>query len=409
MTARTVAAPRALQPVRLTLHNPSPYERGGIVVTPFASIAERMGGWPDGVRVFHERWGMERLELVAQLDRLVPGDRSRDQLVFALAVPLPGAKTDDYSEISGFVTVEPAAAPAVTPGGPSAEPFPTGVKLMSGSLNVFLNTAAHHDDDRQRDRWFGGAVTSVQVDGFEMLDSLAAFFRMPHHPDKRAMQLDRVHIVRPPWDRDVSFDAKLYDKHWRCVNGVPSGKGEPSRTTASGPLRATATIASTEFQFTCRDVDQNERAFACTVYRAVSVFRDRDIIGEHVWVSAVPDGGGDPADLWFSARYFMMVQLALRPITFRYPNHPGWFALNSTELPHNGYAFATDANAGPIWSPPLDYADEHTVHRAYAWELGATRCARTFHLFRNHTSPQALTDVAGWTWYDLAYKPIIAA
>lgn len=407
-TARAMAsAPKTLLPVKLTVFNPSPYKRGGIVVTQFKPIAERMGGYPDGVRVFREVSQSQRVELQAQLDRLVLDDRSRDQLVFALDEPLPIGK-DDYSKISAFVTVEPASAPAPPAAGdPTAEPFGNGVKFLTGPLNVWLNTAANRN--RADDNWFGGAVATVQVNDFELLDALAAFFGRSHHQEKRAMQLDRVHLVRPPWDKDGSVDENLFDKPWRCVNAIRPDSALPSRTAATGPLRATATIVSKEFDFACKDIDQHERVFTCSVYRAISVFRDRDLIGEQIWVNGIIEGSDDSADLWFCPRFFMMMQLALRPITFRYPDHPGWFALSSPELPHNGYAFATDANAGPIWNPPLDYPDRDTAHRAYSWELGATRYARAFHIFRRDTNPQALSDAAGWAWYELAYRPIIAA
>ena len=116
--------------------------------------------------------------------------------------------------------------------------------------------------------------------------------------------------------------AQVFDKPWRCV------------ATATGPLRATATIVSTPFEYRCRDVDAK--------------------------------GEVGPVDLWFSPRYFMLLNLTFGPVTSRYPNHPGWFA------------------------------------------VGATRVAHAAHIFRRDTNQQELTDAAGWTWYDLAFKPLRA-
>jgi len=165
---------------------------------------------------------------------------------------------------------------------------------------------------------------------------------------------------------------------------------------------------SSNFQFACRDADQNPRTFDCAVHRAVSVFAGSDAIVEKVWVRADVDGKTGPVDLWFSPRYFMLVNLSLAAIKFRYPDHPGWFAILAERNPQHGYAFATDSHAGAIWHPPLHHKNRTTRHRAYSWELGATREANAVHLFRRNSSTQELTDAIGWAWYDLTYKPLRA-
>jgi hypothetical protein len=392
--ASTVPAPppqTTATSVRLTLHNPSPYERGGWVIVPWKPIADRLGS-PSHVRVFRDYGSGNRVELAAQVDRLDPTDDTRDQLVIGLNDKLPPGD-EDYGTTCGEIVVE-VAAPYAAGAGPEAIKLLHGVKFDNGPFTVWLNTASHHD--APDNHWFGGAVTSARLYDRELLDPIADDIGWLHDADKRGIQIDRIHLVRGPWDEDGSFDAFVFDQPWTCLR------------TCNGPLRATALVVSSTFHFECRDADQQPRRFDCAVHRAVSVFAGSDAIVEKVWVRADVDGKTGPVDLWFSPRYFMLVNLSLEAITFRYPDHPGWFAVLGEREPQHGYAFATDAYAGAIWHPPLDHRNRQTRHRAYSWELGATREANTAHLFRRNTSTQKLTDSIGWVWYDLVYKPLRA-
>lgn len=385
-----VSFPQAMPSKKLTLYNPSPYPRGGVVITPWSDVANALGS-PANVRVFRDYGNGYRVPLEAQIDRIDPNDPSRDELVFALDSPLPAGNAD-YTHGCGDVVIEPSTSPVAPPAVVANRQF-TGVNLNNGSLDAWINTSSNHN--APHNHWFGGALASLRIGNDDMLDPIGQHIGLLD-PDRRAMQIDRIHLVRPPWDEEGSFDANVFDKHWRCV------------AANSGPLRATATIVSSPFEYRCRDVDQNLRTFTCTVHRAISVLAGRDVITEKVWVSADADGATPPVDLWFVARYFMLVNLYVEPITFRYPDHPGWFVLVAPGFPRHGYGFATNAYAGPIWNPPLEHGDDETRHRAFSWELGATRLATTAHLFRRNTSSKELSDAIGWTWYDLIYKPLRA-
>jgi hypothetical protein len=210
------------------------------------------------------------------------------------------------------------------------------------------------------------------------------------------MQVDRIHLVRPPWDERRSVDFLPHLQHWNIVS------------TSVGPVRATVTIASEPFDFACKDTGGTERTFQCSVYRAISLYGGQDFVGDEIWVKAVDPQTKRPQRFWFSAGYFMMVQFTSDQEIFRYPDHPGWFTIRSLNPPGQGYAFATDASATALWNPPLDYADRSSSHRAYAWSLGATRAAHCFHLFRYQAGRQELTDLAGLMWYHLAFKRIRA-
>ncbi len=388
-----LAQAQAVAPVTLTLRNPSPYERQGLVVTPWEPISRLLGS-PKHVRVYRDYGQGFRAELPFQIDRIDPDDPSRDELLFALDSPLR-AGDEDYGTGCGFAVIEPANSAPQNATGPRAKALFHGAELKHDRFDVWLNTASNHDNPKNH--WFGGALASVRWNDHDLLDPIAEDVYLDPDEDRRAAQIDRIHLVRPPWDEDGSFDAYVFDKPWRCVG------------TSDGPLRATATIVSSPFTFRCRGSDQQPRTFTCTVHRAVSIFAGSDVIAEKIWVRGDVEGPTQAVDMWFSARYFMLVNLSLGAITFRYPNHPGWFAVLSTRTrATHGYAFATDSYAGPIWHPPLEHENPSTGHRAYSWGFDATRLASNAHILRRDTTQQELTDTIGWVWYDLLYKPLRA-
>lgn len=381
--------------VTLDLLNPSPYKRRGHVITPWRPIAEKAGAPRD---TFAPRVELKNSEgkwvpVRAQVDRLDKNDSSRDQLVLALSDLIdPG--DEDYGTPGSQARVYTGEKGDTA--GPFAEQLATGITLLNERLELWINTSegrlgAEH-------AVFGGAVTSVQLHKWEMLDAFNRFRPDSHHPYKRCMQIDRIHMVRPPWDKQRSFNVYPATSHWEPVY------------VAHGAVRAIAVIASAPFAYECVDADGTPRTFDCRLHRSISLFEYADWVTDEMWLEGTPRGGGDPVLFWFSPRYFMLMELSLHPHIFRYPNHPGWFAITSSADvdPKQGYAFSTDAQAGPIWNPPLEYPDRDTEHRAFSWELAPTRSAHSIHLFRLGTTPKDLADAAGYRWYDLAYKPIRA-
>ena len=390
--------------VPLTLRNPSPYWRDGFVVRSWAKVAAELGGDPTAARVYRvidpgDPDSAVR-PLAAQVDVLDPEDPARAQLVFSLGGPI-SAGDDQYTTASAYARVEAATenAPAGTA---TVEKFYTGAKLRNEFFELWLNTAKKHDEGVEGD-YFAGAVTHVNllkhqvndiaIDG---LDVIASELSWDRHPEQRAMQVDRVYLVRPPWDERGSYEGTLFTDHWRVVS------------VTQGPVRATATIASTPFEFGYEDAVGTERKFSCEVYRAISLYSGEEFIGDEIWVKATDLQSKQSHRFWFRAGFFMMVQFTADQEVFRYPDHPGWFTIRSLTRPGQGYAFATDANATALWNPPLDYPNRPVRHRAYAWSLGATRAAHCFHVFRYATDQKELTDLAGTLWYRLAFKRIRA-
>lgn len=394
--------------VKLTLRNPSPYARQGFVVRQWQSVAKALGVRARGATVSREVDPRDEktavVPLLAQVDRLDPRDRFHDQLVFKLDAPL-GPGDEHYQTDSGKVRV--AAAKSNPPAaGATATRFFTGVKFNNQHLEVWLNTDAVKYKHKPKDSFYGGAVTSVilqnqdfppLVHNLEALDAVTVRGGVfPPHPEARAMQIDRIHLVRPPWDDRRSVDFYPFKEHWKIVS------------VSEGPVRAVATIMSAPFEFRCKDIDGTDHVFRCNLYRTVSLYDDADWIGDEFWVKARSLSTGRSQRLWFTARFFMMVHFTDQAQTFRYPDHPGWFCINQPDDPWLGYGFATDAIAGAIWNPPLDYRDGQTRHRAYSWELGTSQTAHCFHLFRCKTDRLEMGHRAGWLWYDLAFKRIRA-
>jgi hypothetical protein len=387
--------------VTLTLRNPSDAWRDGFVVRKWEPVAELLGGAPKAARVYRrvvkdDRDPPEVRPLLAQVDVLDPEAGARTQLVFDVGGPVkPG--DDQYN--TPCATVEIDAADENEPARDArVEGFFTGAKLWNDHLEIWVNTSKKRDDGVPGD-FFAGSVPYVRLkkyDDLDALDVIGSRYSWDRHPEQRAMQIDRIHLVRPPWDEDGSFDNVPYRDHWRLVS------------TSEGPVRATATIASSSFEFECRDANDRKRVYECAVYRTISVYSGQEYIGDEVWVKATDLTTKKARRLWFSGGYFMMVQFTVDQCVFRYPDHPGWFTISSVNEPRQGYGFATDSRASALWNPPLDYSDRETEHRAYAWELGASRAAHSYHLFGVDTAQQKFTDTVGLLWYHLVFKRLRA-
>jgi hypothetical protein len=395
--------------VTLALRNPSQdQERSGYVVRQWKPVTKALGVRARAVTVEQVVDGGATVELAAQVDRIDPDDRTHDQLVFKLQRPIPSGD-EHYQTSSGSVRVHPAKTNGAV-GRARIERYYTGVKLINDNLEVWLNTSAAKYDDKPDDKFYGGAVTSVILqkasywpltDRLESLDAPQSRVGLEPHPEARAMQIDRIHLVRPPWDDRHSVDFFPFRENWTIVSDCV------------GPVRAAATIMSAPFEFRCRDFDgKRDHVFECNVYRTISLYDDADWIGDEIWVNARNDETKQVQRLWFTGRLFMFVQFTTEPELFRYPDHPGWFSLTpvrkDTYKPWLGYAFATDAMSGAMWNPPLDYRDDHTCKRAYSWELGTSRTVHCVHKFRCETNRLEMGHEAGWMWYDLAFKRIRA-
>jgi hypothetical protein len=217
----------------------------------------------------------------SQLDVIDPNDRTRDMLVLRLNDDIP----PNGSVLLDVITDTP---PPYTPGldDPRVVQEMHGVKLINHLLDIYISLVPEHILGSP---FYAGAATSVNMTldyhrRQEFLDSINMF--EAHDLQKRCMQIDSVQVsphAQHEW---------LTNKNYEVI------------AEAQGPLRATMTIATEEFDY---------GPSQCRLYRAISIYRD-DAIVERVHVR-----DGDK-DLEFTARYFAYMDMGLEifPVHYRY-------------------------------------------------------------------------------------------
>jgi hypothetical protein len=376
----------------LQLENPSPYGRAGAVVTRWAPVAKSSG--LDGT---HVRVSIRGDRLRAQVDPIVPGDPSRDELAFIVDRPL-GAGPESYGQSCGEVSINEGTLDDRFGG--KIDQLATGVKLTNNRIEVWINTAITGEAPNLK--CFGGAVTNILMfrhndRPFDLMDGIASSNRLLGYAQKR-LQIDRIRLMQPAWSPEQHHDHSLHDRAWTTV------------AVGAGPARCWATLRSEPFDYQTLDMsEQVVRRYTCTVYRLFSLFYDEDTVHEQTWVAGVPASGGTTVDLSFRPRYFMMTDLGPVPETFRYPDHSGWFVIAAKVPPFHGFTFASNTPIGPLWIPPLDWPDRDLLlERAFHWELDATRLAHCVYRF-GFGEVSSLSDAAGWMWYTRTFKPLRAS
>jgi hypothetical protein len=377
----------------IALDNPSSHERHGVVVMPWKEL-RNAGHDEHDVQVFQDNEA-----LLTQVDCLDPNDRDRDELAFVLRHAI-GARHPSTNWAATVTTGPVKTRNTPEPIDPCVDALPDGVKLRTRDENfkVWINTSADHDGYGS---WFAGAVTSIETGPIDLLDTAAHFKSWDPRINKR-IQVDRFRLFCSALDETQPWiDEYVFNKPWTTV------------ATSEGPVRALATIRSAIFKVEMKEIGKPKQEIYCAMYRTFSIYRGDCRLHESMCVRRMlPDE--KPGDyLWFAPRYFMVMRLALaEPIRhFRYPSHSGWFSLASSLYPYSAYGFSTNAHAGPIWNPPLDYKDddEQSQDDAFMWDLSSTRMARAIHTLAHHTNERVHANRAGAAWYDDVYHPLSGA
>jgi len=377
--------------VQIAVTNPTPYERGGAVAVPWreiAAVAPRLD--PRNVEVVYDGGVVP-----SQVDNVEGTDASRVLLISLARVP---GGDEHYRKPTLAVVVRERREAGSFPDAALVQDTANGLRLEGSVLDVWISVDACPWNDNRT--WFAGAASTIQVRKREFLDVNPRFGWEGHDPEKRAMQVDRVRIWRPPWDdHEPSYcDFPLHDRDFEII------------AHGAGPVRGWCTIASAPFRFEFRDLtSEKRRAYNCRLYRSISLFADSDLLLDELHVKATLENHGAPATLAFSARYFMSAHLGLLPEIRRVPRIPDWFAVGSDMPPHPGYGFATDAHASTCSNPPAFYPrPDDQLHKGYEWETGAARSIKSLHLFRLHVTPDEIADAAGKAWYLHLLKPLRA-
>src|SRR5438270_8022396 len=185
----------------LSVCNPSDYRRGGIVEVNWHKEVDATRQAPDRVTVT-----LDGSPLPAQIERIDPDDRTQDLLVFRIGTIDAG----DADYRNGCATVVVTEGGQHTTGPAIITAITNGLKVVNGVIDAFL----HYEAWFGAASWLGGAWTSIQVYGTEVLDSNYAvnhWVRPPGTPhwegqdSEKRLQVDSIRINRPPWDA-VPYD-----------------------------------------------------------------------------------------------------------------------------------------------------------------------------------------------------------
>lgn len=385
---------------QLALQNPSTYQRNGYVSVPWNDIYDQTKIPPEAFRL-RDHLGNY---LPLQIDRIDPDDRKRDVLVFRYDLPInPGP--DDYSMPSTAVDIERDDSPPLDKNNPpvtlNIENPPQGLELTNNLLYVWFNLLPNLPEAKEKD-WYAGCATSVRLRNNEFLDSYrGGWFGLDHDPEKRAMQISAIEVLRAPWETTEYFWVRMYDRPYRIV------------ADSNDCLRASVTIASSPFIFPYWDpFEEMTRYLSCSLYRVLSLYADADYILEEMFIKAVTDDqkpGSKRAIMnpTFRAHYFASMDLSWDPQVCQTPAIPDWFAVGACKFASfPGYGFATDVHASPLINPVPGYPDKEHPWKSYAWHLLPAKSANCVHLFMNN-EPNDLGR-AGRYWYEFCYKPLKA-
>lgn len=383
----------------ILIYNPSPYSRGGHVLTPWAPISAATG-IPRDEFLIRDAAGQPR---PAQVVRVDPTDPSRDLLVFTLGAEVGGGD-EHYQTPSGHVTVE-RGSPAAGPAGP-CDVYTDGLKMFkldNGRLEASFSLAPEPWENGRN--WFAGAAYGVQLEHKEMLDAFALGWE-GHDEEKRCMQVDYIELSRPAWDWEPEQRVRLFDRPYRVLH----------ESQARGPVWAGVTIASEPFDYTFHDpFTQQTRRLRCELHRSFGLPSGANFILEHLFVKALPDGGEPQVELCFKAHYFAHMEMGRELAIHRHESVPDWFAVCCAFFPFQGYGFATDVHASPVFNPHPGYPnpEEQESRKTFSWWTLPSKETRCLHLFWHNglkmQKPPRPESQAGHAWYEFIYKPLRAA
>jgi len=385
---------------KLAIYNPSSYQRGGHVSTPWKPIYDQTR-IPPAELILRDGSGNE---LTTQIDKVDPEDASRDILSFSLAEPVqPGP--EDYSSPSAFLQISKGKKPVKVSAelgldiatGSSGRAW--GVLLYNSQLKVFINLANTPGPDPLDPRnWYAGSVTSVQLghDKKEMLDRFVAeiLFDLEHDPEKR-LQLDYIQLARPNWETSAYEQVDMFNRSYRLISQ------------AAGPVRVSLTIVSEPFDYRFFDpFARKNRVIDCRLYRILSLYSGSDYLIEELFVKGIlreNNNNLEPVNLIFMAQYFAHMDMGKELRIYQFPFVPDWMAIGVPWPPYHGYGFATDMHIASQVASSL-YLENY---KRFSWQLSPSKMARCLHLFMYEDNGR-FDNKIGHLWYEEIYKPLKA-
>lgn len=336
------------------------------------------------------RRGAADEELLIRVDDPLPGRPAGEERA-AVEVHLgdwgwEGGEDGATLEFDVEGAAEPLPAPRRASAAPELLASVVRVRLVNEGLNVWFDLRDHFGKE-----WFAGAASSVRLSSLELLDN----YEVPpdrHDPEKRCMQIDRVVVSRPGWERPPLVEYELFASPYTLVDY------------ARGPVGASITIASPVLAYGYRDpFGGGERELACRLYRRLSLYGGATYVAEEAWLRGEAPDAEAPVDLYFTARYFSYMVMGVPPRVTALAGIEGWRAIMRYE-PRQGYGFATDAPTGAVLNPHPGYPNVDRADRTFSWEVGVCAGYRCVHLF-DRSPPDRLEHNTGRTWYELMFQP----
>lgn len=402
----------------LYVFNPSDYGRTGHITVPWQLIVDAVKEAklrPEKLGLFDDE---TKTPLPFQIDPVDPSTPAHPVLSFTLNKWLPPG-TDDYGQATGSVIVDESSTPLSQESfEPKIEGHGHSVELTNSRLRVQLNLTPILEDQRTSNAAYAGAVTSVQLDGAEVLDSNIGDI-WGHDPEKR-LQLDYIQLPRSAWDFALYQRISMFDRPFEIA------------ASGSGPVRAWVTLASAPFEYDYWDPRTRAQfKLECRLYRIFSLFAGATHLIEELFVRGSPEGSVDrtgSVHLNFTASYFAYLHYYGLD-TSRFENVPDWFAVSNLQRPFLGYGFCTDVHTRSLTHPHPDFPNWRKATNSLSWQLFPCRAAKCLHAFSRFypdDSPRpgesfedaesrkclearaAFERQAGHSWYEHVYKPLRA-
>jgi len=381
----------------LLIYNPSPYPRKGHVTVPWQAIENQTGIQPHELVLCDDSGAL----LPFQVDRVVPGSRSRDILTFSLIHPV-GPGPDDYSTPSASITVR-RGTPAQRPHDSRAviQEDADGRKRVAGLVNnqlkVWFNLPPAATDPMQN--WYAGSATSVQLGSLEMLDAFMSYFRgwEGHDPEKRAIQVAELFLLENRTGVQCG-QVSLFDKPYELI------------AHSSGPVRASITVASPPFRCGCPQPEHGGAQWR--LQRVLSLYSGASYLIEELHLEQVSNAGEEKGERHsFKVRYFSYLDLGHDAELYRFPYLDDWFAVGSRYPPCPGYGFATDIHSTDPQRAPLGLPNPN---KCFTWQTLPATSAQCLHLFTlsrrglTRGQPGHFDCQTGHAWYELIFKKLEA-
>ncbi|MFZ2445342.1 MAG: hypothetical protein WAW37_03205 [Syntrophobacteraceae bacterium] len=313
-----------------------------------------------------------------QVDRPVPGDSSKDILIF---------RALSSSRISVFLSDTPGSFHPSTglnfqgflldeQCGDKLEPAQysklRGIELENENINLWFSLLNRNG--------LVGCATSFRLNSKpssckEMLDYWQIDCQR-HNQNKQFMKINKLIVPSAPWSlteidtRTVEFQVIYH---------------------SIGPIRGVVTLRSAPIFIPIEVKPAFQRQYPSYLYRVISIYPHQNWVSEELFL--VVDYIEESFSTFFIPYYYMWCDFGTETYLYRYDGITGWFALGNRFEPFPSYGFATHSHSD---RPAILDFNDLKAHREYEWKLGLGQQFRSLHAFNVCT---VCDNFIGRLWY----------